>query len=420
MKKDDMQSGLSSMCSDKTAAKRCEDRMVAIMFFTWGVVFLDRMAQLYLMPYIAADLKLTDGQVGALAAAMAVCWAFSSLLFGAISDRVGRKIVLVPLTALFSVLSGLSGLARNFTQLMSVRAVMGVAEGPCWSVMNALVEQSSHPERRGRNVGIVVSAAALIGLALAPVLTTQVAAHLGWRAAFFIAGAPGLLMAYLIARYVREPGRSQQEAGKEKRVGLTSILGYRNIWLCALAAAGFMSWLFLQNAFGELYMVRVEHLDARTAGLLMGAAGLGSFFLGILGPSLSDRLGRRPTLIAMALLSTVLPVALLCHSLYGNLWLLAGILFVTQGGQAITALAIVLIPAESVPAGAAGTAIGFVTLVGELIGGTAAPLVAGSVANSLGLQWPLWMAAAGSFVVFVSALLIKVPAGGFARHATVS
>ena len=389
--------------------RRYESRMVAIMFFAWGIVFLDRMSQLYLMPYIAADLRLSDEQVGFVASAMAVSWAVSAVLFGAISDRVGRKVVLVPLTVIFSLLSGLSGLARNFGQLLTVRAAMGVAEGPCWSVTNALVEESSNPKRRGRNVGVVVSAAALIGLGIAPVLTTQIAAHAGWRAAFFLAGAPGLLMAVLIARYIREPDKSARSHGKEpaQRVPLITILKYRNIWMCSLAAAGFMTWLFLQNAFAPLYITRVEHLDPRVAGYLLGAAGLGSFLLGILGPTLSDRFGRRRVLAIMALLSTALPLALLYHPLYANLWLLAGILFVTQGGQAITALAIVLIPAESVPAAAVGTAIGFVTLIGELVGGTGAPILAGAIANSWGLQWTLWLAAAGSLLVFVAALLIK-------------
>lgn len=389
------------------AASRYQSRMVAIMFCTWGVVFLDRMAQLYLMPYIAADLHLSDAQVGALASAMAVCWAVSGLLFGMISDRIGRKVLLVPLTIAFSVLSGFSGLARNFTQLAIVRSVMGAAEGPCWSVMNALVEQSSPPAHRGRNVGIVVSAAALIGLALAPVLTTQIAAHLGWRIAFFVAGAPGLLMAYFIARYIREPARHVRPARASSPGGGKSILAYCNIWLCSLAAAGFMTWLFLQNAFAPLYITRVEHLDPRVAGFLMGAAGLGSFFIGIVAPFFSDRLGRRPVLAVMGLLSTVLPLALLYHPLYSNLWLLASILFVSQGGQAITALAVVLIPAESVPAEKVGAAIGFVTLAGELVGGTAAPLIAGSLASVMGLQFPLLMAAGGSLLVFVCALYIR-------------
>ena len=187
------------------ASKKYETRLVAIMFVTWGVVFLDRMAQLYLMPYIAADLKLGEAQIGELVSAVAITWAVSALVFGAVSDRMGRKVVLVPLTIAFSVLSGVSGLAQSFRQLLGARALMGVAEGPCWSVMNALVEESSQPERRGRNIGIVVSAAALIGLGVAPVLTTQIAAHIGWRAAFFVAGIPGLLLAGVIARYVREP-----------------------------------------------------------------------------------------------------------------------------------------------------------------------------------------------------------------------
>jgi MFS family permease len=185
------------------------------------------------------------------------------------------------------------------------------------------------------------------------------------------------------------------------------MLRHRNVWLCAIAAAGFMSWLFVQNAFAPLYMTRVEHLDPRTAGLLLGAAGLGSFVLGILAPALSDRFGRRAVLAATGLLSTLLPLAILIHGLYAHLWLLALILFATQGGQAIAALAIVLIPAESVPAGAVGAAIGLVTLVGEVIGGTTAPLAAGWLADARGLAMPLWIAAGASLVVFLAALPMR-------------
>lgn len=111
---------------------------VAILFVTWGVVFLDRMAVLYLAPYIAPELHLSGAQVGSLAGIMALCWAVSAMLFGAISDRVGRKVVLVPMVVLFSVLSAASGLAHSFTELLLVRALLGIAEGPCWSVTMAL------------------------------------------------------------------------------------------------------------------------------------------------------------------------------------------------------------------------------------------------------------------------------------------
>ncbi len=385
--------------------------MVAILFATWGIVFLDRMALLYLAPYIAPDLKLTESQVGMLAGVVAITWAVSALLFGAVSDRVGRKAVLVPMILLFSVLSAASGFARNFHQLLLIRALLGVAEGPCWSVMMALLEENSDAAHRGRNIGIVVSAGAIIGLAVAPVLTTQVAAHFGWRAAFFVAGAPGLVLALLVALFVDEaaPVPGGRSARAPARPEVAALLGNRNLWASAIGAAGFMSWLFLVSAFAPLYITAVEHQSATTAGFLMGAAGLGSFFIGLGGPALSDRYGRRRLLAILALLSVLLPLALLTHGLYGALWMLAGILFVTQGGQAISAICIVLVPTESVPKRFAATSIGFTTMFGEVIGGFFAPLAAGALAQRHGLGVPLWMAAAGALIVFAAALAMRGP-----------
>jgi MFS family permease len=74
---------------------------------TWGTVFLDRMSLLYLAPFIAPDLHLSHTEVGLLVSALALAWAFSALAFGAISDRIGRRPVLVPAVFAFSVLSWL-------------------------------------------------------------------------------------------------------------------------------------------------------------------------------------------------------------------------------------------------------------------------------------------------------------------------
>lgn len=164
-------------------------------------------------------------------------------------------------------------------------------------------------------------------------LTTQIAAHFGWRAAFFVAGAPGLVLAALVAMFIDEtPSRSAQDRTHTPvHADLSALLRNRNLWASAIGTAGVMSWLFLVNAFGPLYITKIEHQAATTAGFLMGAAGLGSFFIGLIGPTLSDRFGRRPILALQALLSVLLPLALLTQGLYGASWLLAGILFLTQG-----------------------------------------------------------------------------------------
>ena len=393
-------------------SRRYESQLVLILFFTWGTVFLDRMSQLYLAPYFAPEFHLSSQQIGFLAAVVSVTWALSGLLFGALSDRFGRRVILIPGVVLFSALSWLSGIAHSFEQLLLIRALMGIAEGPCWAVINAIVEESSGPSRRGRNVGLVVSAGALVGLCAAPILTTQVASRWGWRWGFFVTGLPGMLMAMLIWKFVREPKRAEEEGHEHVHPRLRdyfSILRFRNVWLCCVGAGGFISWLFLQNVFAPLYITEVMHQPGTTAGFLLGAAGLGSFFIGLTFPGLSDRWGRKPTLLFLAFISTLLPIALYLPVLYEHLWLLAAILFLTQGGQGIAALIMVLVPSESVPPQFSATAIGLATLVGEIIGATIAPAAGGAIAEQFGLGMPLLMGAASTVVLFFVALFIREP-----------
>jgi predicted MFS family arabinose efflux permease len=393
--------------------RRYENTLVLILFFAWGTVFLDRMSQLYLAPYFAPEFRMSHQQVGVLASVMAISWAVSTFFFGALSDRWGRRRILIPAVFAFSALSWVSGLAHSYEQLLIIRALMGVAEGPCWSVITALIEESSHPSRRGRNVGIVVSAAALVGLAVAPVLTTQVASRLGWRWAFFVAGVPGILLGLLIWKFVKEPAKragSSQNAPALK--DYVSVLRLRNVWLACFGAAGFMTWLFLLNVFAPLYITEVAHQPATTAGFLLGASGLGSFFLGFLLPAFSDKIGRKPTLWFMAALSTVVPLALLVPALYSHLWLLAGILLVANGGQGIASLIIVLVPAESAPLGFAATAIGMVTLAGEIMGATVAPAIGGAMAQKMGLGTALWMSAGGTAFLFLVTIFLKETSRG--------
>src|ERR1700752_2904582 len=105
--------------------RRYENTLIPILFFTWGIVFLGRMSQMYLAPYFAPEFHLTHRQIGTLASAIAISWAASTFLLGALSDRVGRKVVLIPAVLLFSLLSCVSASAHSFTQLLFLRALMG-------------------------------------------------------------------------------------------------------------------------------------------------------------------------------------------------------------------------------------------------------------------------------------------------------
>lgn len=384
-----------------------ENFLVLILFLTWGTVFLDRMSQLYLSPYFAPEFRLNSEQIGFLASVTAIAWAFSGFFFGALSDRYGRRPVLVPSIFLFSALSWISGTVHSFTQLLMVRALLGVAEGPCWAIVTAIIEESSPPSRRGRNVGIVVSAAALVGLSAAPILSTQVAARFGWRWAFFVAGIPGIVMGLLLWKFVKEPESGNAHAAEHGHARVSEyllILRFRNMWLSCLGSAGFMCWLFLLNVFAPLYITGVMHESGTTAGFLLGASGLGSFVLSFIFPALSDRIGRRPVLMMLAVMSAVVPLALQVRVLYSAPWVLAGILLLCNAGQAIASLIIVLVPAETVPPQFRATAIGLSTLAGEVIGATVAPTLGGALAEKMGLHVPLLMSAGGMVLLFLVAL----------------
>jgi predicted MFS family arabinose efflux permease len=386
--------------------KRYQTGLVVLFFFTWGSIFLARMSVLYLAPFIAPDLHLSHAQVGLLASALALAWAGSGLIFGAISDRIGRRPVLIPAVFLFSLFSWLSGVARSFAELLWMRTLLGIVEGPTWPAMTSMIEASSEPKNRGRNIGIVVSASALAGLALAPVLTTQIAARYGWRFAFFTAGIPGIILGFLIWKFVKEPDSGEVHHAKPSLKDYLSLLRYRNMQLCCAGAAGFMTWLFVMHSFAPLYITEVSKRSATTAGFIIGAGGLGAFVWGWIFPWASDRAGRKPTLIFVALVSATAPLIFQVPFLIAHPWLMGAAGFFSNAGHSIASLVLVLIPTESVPAKFAATAIGLATLVGEIVGGAMAPALAGEAANRYGLGAPLWIASAGAILVLLAALFM--------------
>jgi len=101
------------------------------------------------------------------------------------------------------------------------------------------------------------------------------------------------------------------------------------------------------------------------------------------------------------------PLAFLLPVLFEYRLLLAGIVFIANTGQGMASLLMVLVPTESVPAEFRATSIGLVTSIGEIAGATTAPLLAGVLAEKYGLSLTMWLAAAGSAIVFVIAIFLR-------------
>lgn len=395
------------------AMKACESTqwvVIVILFLTFGSVMLDRMAPLYLGPHLVKELNLSASQIGMLAAATSICWAISALLFGAISDRLGRRPVLIPAVFAFSLCSVLSGRAQSFNELLLYRALLGLAEGPCWSVIMALAEEYSPPEHRARNIGIVNSAGVMAGGALAPVFTTQMAAVFGWQGGFYGAAVPGIVSGVLLMLFVKEPKLRLETGAVQKKEwfgDFVELLKYKNLWLSSIAGFGISIWVFCFTTFAPLYITSVMGQTPTMAGFLMGASGLGGFAWSFFGTGLADHIGRKRTLLLFALLAVVEPIVFMFPSMYGSPWLLAGVAFAVMTMPSAASLAMVLIPAESVPKRLVGAAIGFCAIGLDFVGATLAPLIGGTLGDAYGFSSPIKLAIGGALFVFAIGLLIR-------------
>jgi MFS family permease len=156
-----------------------------------------------------------------------------------------------------------------------------------------------------------------------------------------------------------------------------------------------MTWLFVFSTFAPTYLVTKGYTPGEM-GLIMAAIGFGAFVWGFVGPAISDRIGRKPTLIIFCLIASISPLVLaLVHASLAVMMILG---FLTSVGQACFPLFMVIIPGESMPSGLVATAISVTQLIGEIVGGCIAPVLAGIGADAWGLEAPLYIAFVGAII----------------------
>ena len=381
--------------------------LVALLSLNFGIVFFDRNSLNFLMPFVQPELGLTNTQVGNLASALSLTWAIAAFAMGGLSDWLGmRKLPLIASTLLFSVCSFLTGIAQTFTLLIAARLLMGIAEGGVMPISHALVAEEVDPERRGLAQGIAQNFGSnLLGSFVAPVLLVAFAGWFGWREAFYLAGVPGLISALLILWLVREPQLAPRKARAVEagpRYTMWDALKERNILICVLMAVLLVSYLVVCWAFMPLYLDQVLHVSKGMNGWLMGTLGISATIGSFAVAGLSDRIGRRPVMIAAPFISLLLPLGALYWS--GPLWVLFPIFFIGWCVNGIFPLFMATVPSETVDPRHAATVLGLCMGAGEVLGGVFAPSLAGMAADSAGLTAPLWimtgLAAAGGLVAF--------------------
>lgn len=397
-----------------------EWQTLALMAFGFALVNLDRFIMYPLFPVMATDLGLDYQDIGLISAAVALTWGISSMVFGRLSDRIGKRGILITSVLVFSVLCGSTGLVTSLGTLLLIRAVMGVFEGAFVPVSIAAVVDASPARRVGRNTGLQQLVAPLIGSAMAPVLAVALLHVLpSWRWVFLVTALPGLLCAWLIYIRLVEPGRRELQSADPAAppIPLRKVLAYPNVALCGV---GFCFWLAPVVVFGSLmpsYLSDHLHLTLGQMGLVMSMIGFGGAAGMLLFPALSDRWGRKKMIVACLVMAMV-PTWLLMHAgaepLHLSVLMFLGSFFISGVIAMVHS-----VTADNVPTQHVSTATGFIIGAGEIVGGAIAPALAGGLAKALGITAILPFTLGCIAVGLLLALLLRGPQHAAAARSSV-
>lgn len=376
-----------------------ENKILALMSLTFGFVMFDRLALNMLLPFIAPELGLNNTQIGLLASGLGLAWAVSGYVVARVADRQQRrKQWFIASVVLFSLASISSGLATSFVALLVTRVCLGLAEGPVLPLAQTIMAAESSEHRRGFNLGLLQNlSSSVLGNLLAPIVLVWLATAFNWRGAFFIASVPGLILALLCAKSLREPKiAAQSQPTAAPAPGLRQLLSSRNMVQSTVIACAMVSWLILQLIFLPIYLTKVRGMSAQSMSVLLSLAAVSSVIAAVFVSKLSDVIGRRTTLIVFSLLGMVGPLGVVF--LDASVGTLVAPLFVGYLACGCLPQAAATVPSESVPPHMLATAVAFAVGTAEIVGGFVAPMVAGAAADALVPSAPLLIAAGAALL----------------------
>ncbi len=184
--------------------------VVAFLLAAYTLNFIDRTILATIGQAIKVDLKITDTQLGLLGGlAFAILYTLLGVPIARLAERWNRVSIISISIVVWSGFTAACGLAANFASLLALRVGVGIGEAGCSPPSHSLISDYFEPKRRASALSVYAFGIPL-GAMIGAIAGGWLAQHLGWRAAFMIVGAPGVILAVLVKLIVREPPRAIQ------------------------------------------------------------------------------------------------------------------------------------------------------------------------------------------------------------------
>ena len=389
----------------KPKSSAYEFALVALLVLFWGSVGLNRVGIGLIFPDIVPEFHMAYWQASLLVAGTSVTWAISSWIGGWLSDRYGRRRVLLPAAAWVCAMTAAMGAAWSFLSMFVVRDLLGIGDGVGWAVGESTISEESAPQRRGFNQAIFTAGYTLIGAGLGAIIITRISHYLGWRWVFPIIGGATVFVVLALAAVMREPPVHRARHTIDWRQSLATMKSSSLVYLTIMGCA-ILTWLAVTIAFNQLFLTKVRGFSKLEAGDIAEVWGLAGTVGQILLPLASDYVGRRPVTLLSALASAAALVGYITGGFgLGGMQFMLGI----NGFFGFGLLPIVLATcvSETVSEDTRGAALGATNFFAVIVGTTLTPVIGGVMADHFGLASAMWILVVAQIVIALFIMAIN-------------
>lgn len=360
--------------------------------------YIDRSVLFAVQPLIQGEFHLTDAQVGQLTSAFFIFYMFAAPVMGPLADRYSRKWIIVGGALFWSAATLLTAVTHDYHTLLIRHILVGVGEASFVTVSPAFVADLFPERKRGSVLGVFYLAIP-VGTALGYLLGGHFGPTHGWRMPFYVAGAPGFLLAVLLL-FMAEPERGHFDTLKENRERGTLSGLARNpaFWTATLGMAAMTFALGGLEVWMPTFLYKVRGYTLERANFVFG---LSTAFDGttasLAGGWLGDRLLRRTksSYYLVSAVSLLLGIPAMWVALYATgSRMLVGIViaeFLLLLNTSPLNAAVI----NSVSANIRVTAIAIEVFVIHLLGDAPSPWLIGYVSDHYSLQYAFALPIAG-------------------------
>jgi SHS family lactate transporter-like MFS transporter len=271
-------------------------------FLGWMLDAFDFFVLVFLVDTLAAQFHVTKTEMVFTITATLAMRPLGALIFGLLADRYGRRRPLMANVIFFSAVELLCGFAPNYTVFLILRALYGIGMGGEWGVGASLAMEAAPPKWRGILSGVLQSGYPL-GYLLAALAARFIEPAFGWRAMFWVGGAPALLALYIRSK-VQESAAWKQHRAPTTRAILAVV---KQNWKAALYLVLMMTlMMFLSHGTQDLYpdFLKSAHgASKHTVSYIAILYNIGAVIGTLIFGHLSESFGRRRSMIFALILS---------------------------------------------------------------------------------------------------------------------